>query len=76
MEAGGAEVSLCAPPCTCDQRQHACSPPCRAHPELGGGLGNPGVSIFLDDPMATRPQDWAEPARTIIFGPERERDAT
>lgn len=30
--------------CTCDQRQHACSPPCRVHPERGGGLGNPGVA--------------------------------
>jgi hypothetical protein len=30
--------------CTCDQRQHACSPPCKAHPERGGGLGDPGVA--------------------------------
>jgi hypothetical protein len=42
-------MSLVPPRCTCDQREHACSPPCRAHPERGGGLGNPGRAISLDN---------------------------
>lgn len=33
--------------CTCDQREHACSPPCEVHPEKGGGLGNPGERPLL-----------------------------
>lgn len=53
-------MSLMPPVCTCDQREHACSPPCKAHPEKGGGLGNPGTPLEWKPPLL--PGD--EPVRT------------
>lgn len=59
-------MSLLPPRCTCAERQHGCSPPCPAHPELGGGLGNPGVlkdglpAGFPSDPMVEAWFDRAE----------------
>lgn len=40
-------MSLLPPRCTCAEREHACSPPFPAHPEKGGGLGNPGRVVRL-----------------------------
>lgn len=54
-------MSLVPPICTCDQRPHACSPPCKAHPELGGGLGNPGHPLDLDPYSPT-----ADPTRVHL----------
>lgn len=41
--------------------------------EAGGRRRRGGGGPLLEPPIATRPQDWAQPARSILFGPERER---
>lgn len=67
-------MTLCAPICTCNEREHACSPPCPAHPERGGGLGNPGSPQDpLDDLLTPEARERFQAAQdaaddALVFG--------